>query len=88
MNPWSIFSCPTLAVSAIYCIWKVYLRAQQKLQRTIRDRVTYMLWVIANERKANQAGSRVTVRHRREQAKKANSVASQRRKKLRREGEN
>jgi hypothetical protein len=61
MNPW-FFSCATLAVSAIYCIWKVYFRAQQKLQRVIRDRVTYMLWVIANQRRANRAGSRITRR--------------------------
>jgi hypothetical protein len=53
MNPWSI-SCLTLAVSAIYCIWKAYFGAQQKLQQIIRERVTYMLWVIANERKAKR----------------------------------
>jgi hypothetical protein len=54
MNPWFI-SCPTLAVAAIYCIWKPYFRAQQKLQQIIRERVTYMLWVIANQRKAKRA---------------------------------
>jgi hypothetical protein len=61
MNPW-FFSCATLAVSAIYCIWKVYFR-----QRVIRDRVTYMLWVIANQRRANRAGSRITRQNGREQ---------------------
>jgi hypothetical protein len=54
MNPWFIFSCPTLAVSAIYCIWKAYFRVQQKLQRIIHDRVSYMLWVAANQRKSGR----------------------------------
>jgi hypothetical protein len=49
MNPLFIFSHPALAVSAIYCIWKAYLRTQMKFQRTIRDRVAYMLWVVANQ---------------------------------------
>jgi hypothetical protein len=49
MYPLIIFSYPILAVSAIYCIWKAYLRAQWNLQRTIRDRVAYMLWVVANQ---------------------------------------
>jgi hypothetical protein len=39
MNPWS-FSYPTLAVSAIYCIWKAYLRAQWNLEWITGDRVT------------------------------------------------
>jgi hypothetical protein len=58
MNPWFIFSIPTLGVSAIYCIWKVYFRAQQRLQQIIRDRVTYMLWVVANQRRAKQGRRR------------------------------
>jgi hypothetical protein len=53
MNPWFIFSIPTLAVSAIYYIWKAYFRAQQRL-RAIRDRVTCMLWVAANQRRATR----------------------------------
>jgi hypothetical protein len=51
MNPWIIFSIPTLAVSTIYCIWKVYFRSQQRLQRLIRERVAYMLWVSTSQRK-------------------------------------
>jgi hypothetical protein len=51
MNPFFIFSVPTLAVSAIYCIWKAYFRAQQRLQRIIRERVAYMLWVSTSQRK-------------------------------------
>jgi hypothetical protein len=55
MDPWFIFSIPTLAVSAIYCIWKAYFRVQQRLQQIIRGRVTYMLWVVANQREFEQA---------------------------------
>ncbi|MCS6852112.1 MAG: hypothetical protein NZ700_13200 [Gemmataceae bacterium] len=41
---------PTLAVAVIYCIWhraSVYLRARR--ERVLRERVTYMLWVMANQ---------------------------------------
>jgi len=41
------FICPTLAVSAIYCIWQRYQRHQHERERGVRDRVTYMLWVAA-----------------------------------------
>jgi hypothetical protein len=43
------FSYPTLAVSAIYCIWQVYFRARLRRERTLRERVTYLLWVTANQ---------------------------------------
>jgi hypothetical protein len=39
----------TLAVVGIYCIWRVYVQAQVRRQRTLRERVTYMLWVMANQ---------------------------------------
>jgi hypothetical protein len=38
---------PTLAVSAIYCIWQAYLRAQLR-KRILPGRVAYMLWVAAD----------------------------------------
>jgi hypothetical protein len=49
-----IFSLPTLAVSAFYCIWRRISGAQQRLERIICDRVTFMLWVIANERRSTR----------------------------------
>src|SRR5207248_6869261 len=39
------FSYPTLAVSAIYCIWSAYHRVHRQRQRLLRERVAYMLWV-------------------------------------------
>jgi hypothetical protein len=42
------FSYPTLAISSIYCIWQVYLRAQLRRECVLRQRVAYMLWVAAN----------------------------------------
>jgi hypothetical protein len=43
-----VFSYPTLAVSAIYCIWHAYLRFRTMQERTLRERVAFMLWVMAN----------------------------------------
>jgi hypothetical protein len=37
---------PTLSVSAIYCIWSAYQRFRQR-QRVVRERVAYLLWVMA-----------------------------------------
>jgi hypothetical protein len=44
------FTCSvaTLAVAGIYYVWRVYQLAQFKRQRTLRERVAYMLWVMAN----------------------------------------
>jgi len=43
-----VFSYPALAVSAIYCIWNAYLRFRLTEQQTLRQRVAFMLWVMAN----------------------------------------
>jgi hypothetical protein len=43
-----MFSYPTLAVSAIYCIWNAYLRLRVKQERQLRQRVAFMLWVMVN----------------------------------------
>ena len=41
-------SLSTLAVSAIYCIWQAYVRYELVArQRQLRERVAYMLWVMA-----------------------------------------
>jgi hypothetical protein len=42
------FSYPTVAVSTIYCIWPAYRRALLQRERALRERVAYMLWVLAN----------------------------------------
>jgi hypothetical protein len=41
------FTYPTLAISAIYCIWQAYRRALALRERVLRQRVAYMLWVLA-----------------------------------------
>jgi hypothetical protein len=38
---------PTLAVSTIYCIWSAYQGALLKREHALRERVAYMLWVLA-----------------------------------------
>jgi hypothetical protein len=44
-----ITSYPTLAVSAIYCIWQTYWRARRLHEQILRERVTQMLWAAAGE---------------------------------------
>jgi hypothetical protein len=44
-----LYSVQTLAVATIYCIWRAYREASERRQTDLRDRVTYMLWVMANE---------------------------------------
>jgi hypothetical protein len=38
---------PTLSVAIIYLIWRSYERFQWRKDRVLRERVTYMLWVMA-----------------------------------------
>jgi hypothetical protein len=41
-------SLSTLAVSVIYCIWQAYVRYELAARhRQLRERVAYMLWVMA-----------------------------------------
>jgi hypothetical protein len=41
-------AAPTLAVSAIYCLWSAYLRHQVRCRRrALCERLAYMLWVVA-----------------------------------------
>lgn len=42
-------SVPTLAISTIYCLWHQQMLRQQRRQRRLRERLTYMLWVMANQ---------------------------------------
>jgi hypothetical protein len=43
------FCYPVLAVSIIYCTWLSYRRVQFRRGRVLRDRVTFMLWTMANQ---------------------------------------
>jgi hypothetical protein len=43
-----LVAAPTLAVSAIYCLWSAYLRRQLRHRRILCDRVAYLLWVVAD----------------------------------------
>ncbi|MBI1916765.1 MAG: hypothetical protein HYS12_18825 [Planctomycetes bacterium] len=42
-------SLPTLTVSILYCAWNAYRSARLQRERKLRERVAYMLWVIATE---------------------------------------
>ncbi len=42
-------SVPTLAISAIYCLWHHHGEHQRRRERRLRARVAYMLWVMANQ---------------------------------------
>jgi hypothetical protein len=38
-------SVAALAVSTIYCLWQSYHQIRTAHERTMRERVAYMLWV-------------------------------------------
>jgi hypothetical protein len=42
-------SVATLAVASIYYVWKVYVQVQGQRDQVLRERVAYMLWVMANQ---------------------------------------
>jgi hypothetical protein len=42
-------SFTALVVSVIYLAWRAYTQAQVQRVQTLRERVTYMLWVMANQ---------------------------------------
>jgi hypothetical protein len=42
-------SVPTLAVSTIYCLWHFHGERLRRRNRILRERVAYMLWVIADQ---------------------------------------
>jgi hypothetical protein len=50
-----VMTYPTLAVSAIYCIWQAYLRTVALRDRVLRERVAYMLWILAERRSCCEA---------------------------------
>ena len=40
---------PALAISAVYCLWNLHRLWLQRRDHVLRERVTYMLWVCANQ---------------------------------------
>jgi hypothetical protein len=43
-------SLATVAVSALYCLWQMHLRAElRRRSQVLRERVAYMLWVAAQQ---------------------------------------
>ena len=42
-------SVTTLAVATIYCIWRKYTDVEVQRGTMLRDRVSYMLWVVADQ---------------------------------------
>jgi hypothetical protein len=42
-------STATLAVAVIFYCWRAYAEDHQYHQRTLRERVAYMLWVMATQ---------------------------------------
>ena len=48
MDP-MLSTLPTLMVTAVYYCWHVYHLEKRRRIRLLRERVTYMLWVMAVE---------------------------------------
>lgn len=47
MNP--LFgSIATLSISVIYLVWKMYRENRHHREKVVRQRVAYMLWVMAH----------------------------------------
>jgi hypothetical protein len=42
-------SFTALAVSVIYLTWRAHAQAEVQRVRTLHERVTYMLWTMANQ---------------------------------------
>ena len=44
-----VCSLGALAIANIYYWYRSYQHSQEQRERTLRDRVAYMLWVVANQ---------------------------------------
>jgi hypothetical protein len=44
----SAFCQQAFTVVTIYYIWHVYLQSRLRCERTLRERVAYMLWVVGD----------------------------------------
>ena len=43
-----ICATSALAVATIYYVWRFYHQQMEQQDKVVRERVTYMLWVMAN----------------------------------------
>ena len=41
-------SVAALAVASIYYVWKAYFQFQLQRERSLRERVAFMLWIVAH----------------------------------------
>ncbi len=46
MNP-IVCQLATVAIAALYCTWRMHHRGLLRKERLMRERVTWMLWVMA-----------------------------------------
>ncbi len=46
----------TLAVAVVYYVWRGYVQLQLRRQRLLRERVAYLLWVMAERIDASHSG--------------------------------
>jgi len=42
-------TAPTLTISVIYCLWQHHAQRERRRDSILRQRVAYMLWVMANQ---------------------------------------
>lgn len=45
-----------LAVATLYYLWRAHYQTRQRRQRVLRERVAYMLWVMADQVQRNDSG--------------------------------
>ena len=43
-----VYASAALSVALLFYSWRTYHRNQERQDKTLRERVTYMLWVMAN----------------------------------------
>ena len=44
----SVSTLAAVAVAGIFCVYQFYVRKTESRKRKLRERVAYMLWVMAN----------------------------------------
>ena len=45
-----------LAVATLYYLWRAHYQTQQRRDRVLRQRVAYMLWVMADQIQGSDSG--------------------------------
>ena len=51
-----------LAVASLFYLWRAHHQTRQQRQRVLRERVAYMLWVMAEGIRSNDSGLSVACR--------------------------